>query len=205
MKFTVRNLVYIAIFGALWGILEMTIGAYLHVILPSLADTFLVGIVMGSLGIIVALVGRRFVPKPGAVFMIAIIAMLLKAVSLGGVKLGPMLAIAIEGALMELGLLAWSGESPASYTLAGALAVSWNFFHKFLMMRLLYGKEIVEVGIKMVKDGNNLLGIDSSSAILILGILFSARVIVGMAAGWVAWGLGSAVQRRRRRQATVKE
>jgi len=204
MKFSVRDLVYIAIFGALWGVLEMTIGAYLHVIFPSLADTFLVGVVMGSLGIIVALVGRRFVPRPGAVLMIAIIAMLLKAVSLGGVKLGPMLAIAIEGALMELGLLTWSGKSPAAYVLAGALAVSWNFFHKFLMMRLLYGKEIVEVGIKMVKDGSNLLGIDSSSAILILGVLFLTRVIVGMAAGWVAWGLGSAVHRRRR-QATVQE
>ena len=51
--FGVRDLVYVAIFGALWGGLEMTVGAYLHLIkLP------LVGIVMGALGILLALVGR---------------------------------------------------------------------------------------------------------------------------------------------------
>lgn len=201
MRFSVRELVYIAVFGALWGILEMTIGAYLHVVFPSLADTFLVGVIMGSLGIIVALVGRRFVPRAGAVLAIALIAMALKAVSPGGAKLGPMLAIAIEGVLMELGLLIGKGSTAASFSAAGAAAVSWNFFHKFLMMRLLYGKGITDVGLKMVEDGAKMLGLTSSSAFIILGMLLAVRAIVGAFAGWIAWRLGHAVERRRRLQA----
>ncbi len=197
MKFNVRDLVYIAIFGALWGLLEITVGSYLHVLFPPLADTFLVGIIMGSLGILTSLVGRRFVPKAGAVFMMAVIAMLLKGLSLGGVTLGPMLAILIEGFLMELGLLAWHGKSPWAFAFAGALAVSWNFFHKFLMMRLLYGSGIVEVALKMAKDGARLLGMDPSAVALILGVLFIVRFVVGAAAGWVAWGIGHAVAGRR--------
>lgn len=197
MKYTTRDLVYVAIFGALWGVLEITIGSYLHVLFPPLADTFLVGVIMGSLGIIVALVGRRFVPKAGAVLMIALIAMLLKGASLAGVKLGPMLAILFEGLLMELGLLAWRGASPWAFSLAGALAVSWNFFHRFVMMRLLYGQGIIEVGIKMINDGAKMLGISPAYGVWILGILLLVRVIVGGLAGWFAWGLALAVERRR--------
>jgi ABC-type thiamin/hydroxymethylpyrimidine transport system permease subunit len=197
MKFSTRDLVYIAIFGALWGLLEITIGSYLHVLFPPLADTFLVGVIMGSLGILTSLVGRRFVPKAGAVLMMAVIAMLLKALSLGGVTLGPMLAILMEGLLMELGLLAWRGQSPWSFALAGALAVSWNFFHKFVMMRLLYGTAIVEVALKMAKDGAKMLGMDPSAVALILGVLFVVRFIVGALAGWAAWGIGLAVAGRR--------
>lgn len=197
MKFHTRDLVYIAVFGALWGLLEITIGSYLHVLFPPLADTFLVGVIMGSLGILTSLVGRRFVPKAGAVFMMAVIAMLLKGLSLGGVTLGPMLAILMEGLLMELGLLAWHGKSPWSFALAGALAVSWNFFHKFVMMRLLYGTAIVEVALKMAKDGAKMLGMDPSAVALILGVLFIVRFVVGAAAGWAAWGIGQAVAARR--------
>jgi len=197
MKFSTRDLVYIAIFGALWGLLEITIGSYLHVLFPPLADTFLVGVIMGSLGILTSLVGRRFVPKAGAVLMMAVIAMLLKALSLGGVTLGPMLAILMEGLLMELGLLAWLGQSPWSFALAGALAVSWNFFHKFVMMRLLYGTAIVEVALKMAKDGAKMLGMDPSAVALILGVLFVVRFIVGALAGWAAWSIGLAVAGRR--------
>lgn len=200
MRFSTRDLVYIAIFGALWGLLEITIGAYLHVLFPPLADTFLVGVIMGSLGILTSLVGRRFVPKAGAVLMMAIIAMLLKALSLGGVTLGPMLAILMEGLLMELGLLAWRGQSPWSFALAGALAVSWNFFHKFVMMRLLYGTAIIEVALKMAKDGAKMLGMNPSAIALILGVLFVVRFIVGALAGWAAWGIGLAVAGRRARR-----
>lgn len=196
MRFHIRDLVYIAIFGALWGLLEITIGSYLHVLFPPLADTFLVGVIMGSLGILTSLVGRRFVPKAGAVLMMAVIAMLLKALSLGGVTLGPMLAILMEGLLMELGLLAWHGRSPWSFALAGALAVSWNFFHKFVMMRLLYGTAIIEVALKMAKDGARMLGMDPSAVGLILGVLFAVRFIVGAVAGWTAWGIGQAVAGR---------
>ena len=37
--FTTRDWVYIAVFGALWGAIEINLGAYLHVIFPPLADS----------------------------------------------------------------------------------------------------------------------------------------------------------------------
>lgn len=195
-KFTTRDWVYIAVFGALWGAIEMTLGAYLHVIFPPLADTFLVGVIMAGLGSIIALTGRHFVPHTGSVLMIGVVTALLKALSLGGVKIGPMVAILAESLLMEAGLLLARRPSRWAFALAGALAVGWNFFHKFVMMRLLYGQGLTEVTIKMVKEGSAWLGLDVRYSIAILVILFLIRLVVGAVAGWLAWDLGGAVRRR---------
>jgi hypothetical protein len=196
VKFSVRELVYIAIFGAIWGAVELTLGSYLHVIFPPLADTFLVGVIMASLGAIVALVGRQFVPRTGAVFMIGIVAAILKMISLGGVKVGPLVAILAESLLMEVGLLLARRDRRWGFVLAGALAVSWNFFHKFIMMYILFGKGVYEVYLNMIQQGASLLGIDVSYALLVIAILFLIRIVAGGLAGWIAWDLGRVVHGR---------
>ena len=196
--FTTRDWVYIAVFGALWGAIEITLGAYLHVIFPPLADTFLVGVVLAGMGSVIALTGRHFVPHTGSVLMIGIVTALLKALSLGGVKIGPMVAILAESLLIEAGLLL--AHPRLAFTLAGALAVGWNFFHKFVMMRLLFGKEVSEVAVKMVKDGSKLLGLDVRYSLAVLVVLFAIRLVVGAVAGWLAWDLGGAVRRRMARE-----
>lgn len=198
--FTTRDWVYIAVFGALWGAIEITLGAYLHVIFPPLADTFLVGVIMAGLGGLIALTGRHFVPHTGSVLMIGVVTALLKALSLGGVKIGPMVAILAESLLIEAGLLLTRQPSRWGFTLAGALAVSWNFIHKFVMMRLLFGQGIYEVAVKMVKDGSKLLGLDVRYSIAILVMLLFIRLVVGAVAGWLAWDLGGAVRRRLERE-----
>ncbi len=48
-SYTVRSWVTIGLFGALWAVVEVTLGSYLHVIFPSQANTFLTGVVMGGL------------------------------------------------------------------------------------------------------------------------------------------------------------
>jgi hypothetical protein len=216
--FTTRDWVYIAVFGALWGAIEITLGAYLHVIFPPLADTFLLGVIMAGMGGIIALTGRHFVPHTGSVLMIGVVTALLKALSLGGVKIGPIVAIMVESLLMEAGLVlsrveglllgfgtlrySTQARQPSrwAFALAGALAVSWNFFHKFVMMRLLFGKGVYEVAVKMVKDGSKLLGLDIGYSIAILVGLFVVRLVVGAVAGWLAWDLGGAVRRRLARE-----
>lgn len=195
-SYTVRDWVYVAVFGALWGALELSLGAYLHVLFPPLADTFFTGLIMAGAGAVVALVGRTFVPRPGAVLGIGVVTALLKVLSLGGVKIGPVVAILAEAALMEAALLSKTSPTRWRYVLAGTLAVSWNFFHKFIMMRLLYGRGITEVYGKMVQDGSQALGMDVGQAVAIVGVLFLFRVVAGAASGWLAWDLGRLVARR---------
>ncbi len=195
-SYTVRSWVTIGLFGALWGVIELTLGSVLHTIFPPQADTFLTGVVMAGIGVAVALTGRHFVPNRGSVFLIGVVTALIKLLSPGGVKIGPVVAIIAESVLMEATL--WIARTPRrwAFVLGGALAVGWNFFHKFIMMRLLFGKGIVEVYAKMVREGSRMLGLDVSAAILILAVLLLVRLVVGGVGGWIAWGLGGAVARR---------
>jgi len=195
-SYTVRGWVTIGLFAALWGVVELTLGSVLHAIFPSQANTFLTGVLMGGIGVAVALTGRHFVPNRGSVLLISIVTALLKLLSPGGIKIGPVVAILVEGALMEAAL--WIARTPRrwAFVVGGALAVGWNLPHKFIMMWLVFGKGIVEVYTKMVQDGSQMLGLDVSAAILILAILLLVRLVVGGIGGWCAWELGGAVARR---------
>jgi hypothetical protein len=195
-SYTVRSWVTIGLFGALWAVIELTLGTYLHVIFPPQADTFLTGVVLGGIGVAIALTGRHFVPNSGSVLLIGVVTALLKLVSPGGARLGPFVAIIMESALMEAVLWISRTERRWAFVVGGALAVGWNLPHKFIMMRLLYGQGIVQVVTKMVREGSHMLGLDTAAALLILAVLLLVRLVVGAVGGWGAWGLGGAVARR---------
>lgn len=202
-SYTVRNWVTVGLFGALWAVVELTLGSYLHIIFPSQANTFLTGLMLGGIGAAVALTGRHFVPNQGSVLLIGVVTALLKLLSPGGARLGPFVAIVMESAIMEVVL--WIARAPRrwAFGLGGALAVSWNLPHKFIMMRLLYGEGVIEVYAKMVRDGSQMLGTDMSAALLILTILLLVRLVVGAVGGWIAWELGGAVAQRLGRRGPV--
>jgi len=195
-SYTMRDWVTIGLFGALWGAVELTLGSLLHAIYPPLADTFLTGVVMGGIGVAVALMGRRFVPKRGSVILIGVVTATLRLLSVSGVVVGPVAAILMESVLMESVL--WIAHVPRwpAFALGGALAVGWNLPHKFIMMRLIYGKDFLTIYNKMVQDGSQALGLNASLALLILAILLLVRLVVGAISGWGAWQLGDAVARR---------
>ncbi|MHB0869665.1 MAG: hypothetical protein ACYC66_04975 [Chloroflexota bacterium] len=191
MKLTVRDLVYVGLFGALWGALEIGFGSYLHVLKVPFSGT-----IMAAVGITIALVGRSFVAKRGSVLFIGAVTALLKMFSLGGIILNPMIGILFESGLAELGLLSSPRLRRASFVLAGALAVSWDFFHQFFTQGILAGRGILTVYGWTLEQGSRMLGIDQGAAFALLVLLLGLRLVLGAAAGFFAWSLVGAVRRR---------
>jgi hypothetical protein len=125
-----------------------------------------------------------------------VITALLKTLSPGGSRIGPIVAILMQSVMMEAVLSLAGDPRRWVFVLGGALAVGWNFPHKFLMMRVMYGQNVVQVYRKLAQDGSEILGLDPSMALLILGILLGIRIVIGGIAGWSAWALGGAVVER---------
>jgi hypothetical protein len=207
MKFSLRHLIYIAVFGALWAAVEATVGAYLHVIFPPGASFLpLVGTVTAAVGVAVALTGRRFLPQAGSVLMISVVTALLKLISIGGTKLGPVLGILIEGLIAELALQAFrrhgdshSGqivELPFSYVLAGALAVMSTFFQKFLFAAIFLGASLSQTLQGFVKQGSSVFGLQPQLAALIVLVFLLFDGVVGGVAGLLSWQVGKATSAR---------
>ena len=194
MRFSTKDLVTIAVFGALWGSVEMTLGAWLHA-----ANVPFSGLLLSGVGVSIALTGYVFVPRAGAVLMISLVAALLKAFSVGGVVLEPMIAIVMEGLLAELGLFAGGRRRPVlPFLLAGAFAVSWAFVQPFFTQGVLFGEGIIEIYTRTLQKATDLLGLDTTMMIAILVLVVLAHVVVGLCAGGVAIGLGRQLTRRLR-------
>jgi hypothetical protein len=191
MKLSTRELVILAVFGTIWGISEITLGS----VLKSL-NIPLSGMVLSTIGLAVALMGRIFVPKRGATVFIGVIAMLLKLFSLGGVIIGPMVGILGEAVMAEIILSLMGSPSRLSLLLAGGLGVLWVQVQPFITNPLLFGRSVLDVWFDLIRRGSRLIGLNDHAVFWILAVLVLIHLLFGAGAGLVSWGLGSQLKNR---------
>jgi hypothetical protein len=182
MKLTTRELVTIAVFGALWGAVEISMGTVLKALHLPFNGAFL-----ASIGLTVLLVGRLFVPRRGATLFIGIIATLIKLFSIGGVVIGPMIGILSEALLAEIVLSAFGRPRRVAFLLAGILGVGWTMIQPFITGGLLFGRDTLEVWLDLVNEGGRLLGLQANAALWIFMILAAFHILLGSLSGWLAW------------------
>ncbi len=192
-KFSTRQLVILAVFGALWGVVEVSLGSVLHAIKVPMSGPLLAG-----LGLMLAIMARSFVPKRGSTFFIGLIAMILKLFSIGSIVLGPMVAILMEALVAEVVLSFFNDPSRLSYVLAGGLGVLWNLAHPFVTGPLLFGRALISVWLDTLDTGSRLLGIPPGAIFAILGLLALLHLFIGGAAGWLSWDVGRLLHARLR-------
>jgi hypothetical protein len=190
MRFDLRDLVYIGVFGALWGGLEATLGAALHVLRVPFA-----GLILASGGMTIALIGRLFVPRRGSVLAIGLVTALLKAFSVGGLVFSPMLAIVVESLIAEAVLLAL-GPCRAAFVAAGGAALIWPVVHPLVTQTLLAGREVWGVYLQMVQGIMRIVGLDAAALAPALAVFVALHVAAGASAGWLAWEAGGTAARR---------
>lgn len=194
MKFKTRELVTIAVFGALWGLSEISLGA----MLKSLNVPFS-GMFLAAIGLLILMVGRIFVPYRGSSLFIGVIATILKLFSLGGPVIGPMIGILGEAILAEIVFSMAKKPGRLAFIIAGAAGVSWPLLQPFITGPLLFGLSLFSVWLDLLDIGNRFLGLDTHAALWIVLALIAIYWIVGGIAGWLAWNIGHLLQVRLRR------
>lgn len=197
MKLSTRELATLAVFGALWGLVEVSLGSVLKTLNIPLS-----GVVLSAIGLMIALVGRAFVPKRGSTLFIGVIAMLLKLFSLGGVILGPMVGIITEAVVAEIVLTLGGKPRRWIFVLAGALGVAWVLLQPFVTGPLLFGRTVFTVWLDLIDRGNQLLGLSSSAAIWIVAAMLAIHLVIGAFVGWFSWEIARLLQVRLGRPVT---
>jgi hypothetical protein len=185
MRFSTRELVTLAVFGALWGVVEIGLGSVLHAVkIP------LTGLTLTAIGLAIAMVGRLFVPRRGSTFFIGVIATVLKLFSIGNIIIGPMIAILTEALIAELLLDGFPRPSRMAFMLAGAGGALWTLIQPFVTGLLLFGRSLLVVWLDMIDLGSRLFHLASNAAIWIAIGMALLYIIVGAVAGWLAWQVG---------------
>jgi ABC-type thiamin/hydroxymethylpyrimidine transport system permease subunit len=191
MKFSTRDLVKLAVFGALWGALEITLGSLFHALNVPMTGTFL-----AAIGLLIAMVGRYFVPRPGSTLFIGVIAALLKLLSIGGIVIWPMIGIFMEAVVAEVVLTVMRKPQRLAFMLTGALGVFYTLVHPFLSQGLLAGRGVLFVWEMLLDEGTHLFGLPLSAAWAVIAVMALVRLAIGAVAGLLAWEVAQAVHKR---------
>ncbi len=185
MKFTTRQLVSMAVFGALWGLVEISLGSVLHAI-----NIPFTGLVLTAVGLAIAMIGRLLVPKRGSTLFIGVIAMVLKLFSIGNIIIGPMIGILTEALIAEIVLDVFPRPSRLAFVSAGAGSALWTLVQPFVTGLLLFGRSLLVVWLDLVDLGSRTFHIGSNAAVWIAIIMAVLYMIIGGIAGWLAWQVG---------------
>lgn len=191
MKLSTRDLAVLAVFGALWGLVEISLGSVLKTLNIPLS-----GVALSAIGLTIALIGRVFVPRRGSTLFIGVIAMLLKLFSLGGVIIGPMVGIISEALVAEIVLSLAGRPRRVALMLAGALGVAWVLLQPFVTGPLLFGRTFFTVWLDLLDLGQRLLGLSSSAALWIVVGLLVIHLMIGGLIGWLSWDIARLLQTR---------
>ena len=191
MKFSTRELVIMAVFGALWGMVEISLGSVFHAI-----DLPMSGMALAVVGVMVASMGRLFVPRRGSTIFIGVIALVLKLFSIGSAVIGPMIGILAEALIAELILDAFIKPSMIAFAFACAGAALWTLVQPFITGVLLFGRNLLLIWLDLLDLGNRLFGLPSQAAVWIVLVLVAVHLVVGMVGGWLAWRLGQVLKTR---------
>jgi nucleoside-triphosphatase THEP1 len=128
-----------AVLGSLWAASEIVLGSFLH----NLRVPFS-GHILTAIAVVVLVAGHRTWPVRGLLLRAGVIAALMKSVSPSAVLMGPMVAIAMEGALMEVAVRLGGGRV-VGYVVGGVLAMSWTLGQKVFTLLLTYGPDLVRL------------------------------------------------------------
>lgn len=172
-----------AAYGALWGTVEITLGSFLHTLKVPFG-----GAALASIGAALLVAQRQVVPTRGLTIATALIAAMCKSLSPGGVILGPMVGITVEGLLVELALLA-SPTFLGSALLAGVLAALCAVFQKVLGQFLFYGSTVLDLYSAALKKAGDWLG-HAEAGGWIVATLLGVVALFGLAGAWFGWRVG---------------
>ncbi|HBG69849.1 MAG: hypothetical protein A2W93_00525 [Bacteroidetes bacterium GWF2_43_63] len=137
--------IYAAALACLWASSEIILGSFLHNLKVPMRGTILASIAV----IIMTAVGYRFKLK-GIYWRAALLTAAMKTMSPSAVLLGPMMAITIQGLMMEF-VISTGGTRRVMFVLGGALSITWNFVHLILGYWLYYGNDVVALGASLVQ------------------------------------------------------
>jgi nucleoside-triphosphatase THEP1 len=174
-----------AVLGSLWASSEIVLGSFLHNARIPLTGNILTGI-----GIALLVAGHRLWPQRGLLWRAGLICAAMKSVSPSAVILAPMIAISVEGLLLETGVFL-GGSNPAGYLLAGGLAMSWNLAHKLGGMFLYYGPQTWTLYVRGLDQARAWLHLAPGSPWTPLLLLWSAHLLGGALAAVVGLRVAS--------------
>ncbi len=180
------ELAYVATFGTLWGVSEITLGFFLH----NLHVPF-TGLIQTFIGTVIALITLKLTNKKRVIIYTAMIAAIQKMLSFTTIKIFPFIGI-LMSAVLGQSVISVLGINIISFMIAGALMCGWPLAQSLLFYLLAYSPNFLGI----YQDFFDKIHLGNISVLMTVKIIFAIHFIVGTAAAVLAWKIAGSVQKR---------
>lgn len=182
-RLSTRNLVYIAVFAASWGVVETLLGSVLKAMQVPFG-----GLIISTIAVVILVVSRAYLNFFGAQMAIGVVTALVKLfASIGGVVITPVLAILAEAVMFDL-VISLIGFSRVGAAAAGAMPTVWSFAQPFITFPLLFGLPLDRYYANLLGLFGAPLGLGEESLALVLVVALAVYAVAGVAGGLIGWG-----------------
>lgn len=151
-----------AVAASVWSASEVVLGFLLHSYKVPFKGQILTGIAIVILTALHKEWGGR-----GVIIRAALICALLKLLAPTPKIIGPVIAILVEGTLLELSICLF-GRNPVAYLIGGGMAMTWTFVQKIGKLLFFYGQGIVELYGEILNTFSTWSGFQLSPAAFLL-------------------------------------
>ncbi len=183
-----KSTVLIGVFGALWGLMEISLGTLVKGLRIPMG-----GAMLTSVACIIFLTGRYFIRRKFSILIMGGIAATIKVFSVGTVIAGPFMAILIEASIAEI-LISSLGVNRLSFILTSIVLVIYTIIHPFISQGIIFGANIYKIYLETFHKLADLFhtGYQYMAVIILLYILIHA--LLGGISGWIAYSLSKRVE-----------
>lgn len=172
----------VGVYGAGAGGIEATIGSALHTVKFPIT-----GLVMASTQVIVMSLAAEKLQRRERVVWVSTISAGLKALSPSGSRLGPMLAITVQG-ILATAMYRLFGWNRVGAFFAGAIACTWAGLQGLLIQYLLLGKNLQRAFDAVTQWVNRTFDVPTPALIAcVIAVACAYAVVGGTITAW-AWG-----------------
>ncbi len=183
-----------ALFGALWGAMEVTVGSFLHATRIPLA-----GMLMATAAVSFLVASHILIRRPFFPLRTALICMSLRALSPEGLMPGPMFAILFQGALVSL-LLPLFRFRLSGALVIGAFAALETQLQGFVVKLIAFGGDLWELYTRLLRRSEALFQLSPGDAWWLVALYLVLVMLVGAAGGWLGSHLGRRAETMRIRK-----
>jgi hypothetical protein len=177
----VHEITIIAILAGCNAALELTLGNCLH-----LVNFPLVGAVMVGIGLVIYTLGYEMAPRRGTITILAFLSALINFVGGGAFKPWAILAIILEGIIIDL-IISTFGSGFASLASAGIASSLFTRIYSLFTARFFLGENATET---LLKAFSGMLGSKNPGSfplVTAILIVIAFHVLSGVFWGFVAW------------------
>ncbi|HET56462.1 MAG TPA: hypothetical protein ENN33_14785 [Ignavibacteria bacterium] len=188
-KLSESNLINTAVFAAVWGLMEISIGTFLHA-----SKIPFRGAIMSLAAIFILVSARSVLNYKGSLILLGIVTATFRLFLGVGFNITPFVAILIESLIAEI-ILNRVGYSRISSVITGASVMIYTLLHGLIMQAVFLGMDIYKVYYELVLSFTNKIGLSENVVLIALLTVPVIHLTFGAISASFGYSVGRQIQK----------